>query len=151
LVRNLAGHPCDIQPTHPPRDHGGGQEIVLQELSQRGADPVLVLGDDGGVRDRQAERMPEQGGDREPVGEAADHRRLRKGANEAPGRVEMVVMAGEKEDRGHHHEHAGGDDPHAPDAALRGVEAGQDGTDGLAHATLKPRRAVWFNHVHPSA
>jgi hypothetical protein len=35
---------------------------------------VLVAGDDGGVRDRQAKRVAEQGGDREPVGQAPDHR-----------------------------------------------------------------------------
>ena len=34
---------------------------------------VLLGGDDRGVRDGQAERVAEEGGDREPVGERADH------------------------------------------------------------------------------
>ena len=37
----------------------------------------------------QAERMAEQGGDREPVGDAADHRRLGEGADEAPGGMDV--------------------------------------------------------------
>ena len=75
---------------HPPRDHRRGEEIVLEEVGERVADPVLVARDDRGVRDRQAERMAEQRGHREPVGEAADHRRFGEGADEAEPRIEMA-------------------------------------------------------------
>ena len=49
------------------------EEVGLDELAERAADLVLAVGDDRGVRDRDAERMPEQRRHREPVGERADH------------------------------------------------------------------------------
>ena len=58
-------------------DHVLGQEVGGHELGQRRADGVLAVGDDRGVRDRQPERPPEQGGDREPVGQRTDHARPR--------------------------------------------------------------------------
>src|SRR3546814_987167 len=52
------------------------EEGALDEASKALADAVLVAGDNGGMRDRQAERVTEQGGDGEPVGQPADQRRL---------------------------------------------------------------------------
>src|SRR3546814_11962429 len=52
------------------------EEVALDEASKALADAVLVAGDNGGLRDRQAERVTEQGGDGEPVGQPADQRRL---------------------------------------------------------------------------
>ncbi len=43
-----------------------------EEPPQRMAEAGLFVGDDGGVRDRQAERVSEQGGNGEPVRYAAD-------------------------------------------------------------------------------
>ena len=85
-LEEAAGRAGDVEPLHPPRDHRRDQEILLEEAGERLADPVLVARDDRGVRDRQAERMAEQGGDREPVGEAADHRRLGEGLDVAEPR-----------------------------------------------------------------
>ena len=53
--------------------HRRGEEIIGDEIAQRLADPILVVGDDAGVRYRQAERAPEQCDDGEPVGAGADH------------------------------------------------------------------------------
>jgi hypothetical protein len=50
----------------------------------------LFLGMIGGVRIGRPSGMAEQGGDGEPVGQAAYHRRLRKSADEAPGGMNMV-------------------------------------------------------------
>src|SRR3546814_16786480 len=52
------------------------EEVALDEASKALADAVLVAGDNGGMRDRQAERVTEQGGDGEPVGQPADQRSL---------------------------------------------------------------------------
>jgi len=54
----------------------GGEEVLLDEAGQTLADLVLLARDDGGVRDRDPQRMAEQRSDGEPVGEPADHRRL---------------------------------------------------------------------------
>ena len=82
-LEEAAGRAGEVDVAHPPRDHRRDQEILLEEGGQRLADAVLVARDDRGVRDRQAERVAEQGGDREPVGQAADHRRLGEGLDPA--------------------------------------------------------------------
>ena len=66
----------EVDMAHPPRHHRRDEEILLEEIGQRLADAILVARDDRGVRDRQAERVAEQRGDREPVGQPADHPRL---------------------------------------------------------------------------
>ena len=76
VCRNRPVAAGDVDVAHPPRDHRRDQEILLEEVGERLADPVLVARDDRGVRDRQAERVAEQRRHREPVGEAADHRRF---------------------------------------------------------------------------
>ena len=75
-LEEAPGRAGEVDVAHPPRDDRRDQEILPEEIGQRLADAVLVARDDRGVRDRQAERMAEQRGDREPVGQAADHRRL---------------------------------------------------------------------------
>ena len=93
-LQEAADRAGEVDVAHPPRDHRRDQEIVLEEGGQRVADAVLVARDDRGVRDRQAERMAEQGGDREPVGQAADHRRLGEGLHVAePGIAMLEVRA----------------------------------------------------------
>ena len=93
-LEEAAGRAGDVDVAHPPRDHRRDQEILLEEIGERLADPVLVARDDRGVRDRQAERMAEQRGDREPVGEAADHRRLGEGVDVAEPRIVRLERAG---------------------------------------------------------
>ena len=125
-----AGH---IDLAHPPRHDAGRQEIVTEEGGERVADPVLVARDDRRVRDRQAERVAEQRGNGEPVGNAADHRRFGKGAHEAPGGV-LVRQAGHRdEDGGHAGEHRGCQHAHAARAPLRRVEPPERRRSEQAH------------------
>ena len=92
----LAGRLARKRPTAPATSSArirratteGVRKLSRRKCGERVADPVLVARDDRGVRDRQAERVAEQRGDREPVGEAADQPRLGEGADEAPGRME---------------------------------------------------------------
>ena len=63
----------------------GVEEVVADELGEAVSDAVLALRDERGVRDRQAERMPEQRDDREPVGQAADGGGLAEGFEPGPG------------------------------------------------------------------
>ena len=92
----------------------GNQEILLEEVGERLADAVLVARDDRGVRDRQAERVAEQGGDREPVGEAADHRRFGEGLDVGEPGIARLERARGDEHRGHHHQQPGRDRPSSP-------------------------------------
>ena len=123
-LQKTSGRARDVEALHPPRDHRGDQEILLEEAGERFADAVLVARNDRGVRDRQAERMAEQGGHREPVGEAADHRCLRERLHIAKRGISVLECARREEDRGHHDQQAGRDHLHALSARLRRVEAG---------------------------
>ena len=113
-----------IHPPHPPRHHRRREEIVLEEIRQGIADPVLVARDDRGVRDRQAERMAEQGRDREPVGDATDQTRLGEGADEAPGGMGVGEIGDGDEDRRHPRKHRRGQGPHAARIPVDGRAAG---------------------------
>ena len=55
-------------------------EVLPDEGAEALAELVLLALDDRGVRDRDAQRVLEQRGDREPVGERADHAGLGGGA-----------------------------------------------------------------------
>ncbi len=123
-LEEAAGRPGDVDILHSPRDDRRDQEIFLEEIGERLADPVLVARDDRGVRDGQAERVAEQRGDREPVGEAADHRRLGECLDVGQPGILRLERAGGDENAGHHHQQAGRDDLHALRARLRRVEAG---------------------------
>ena len=108
----------DVNPAHPPSDHRRGEEIILEELRQRFADPVLVLGDDRGVRDRYPERMAEQRRHREPVGKPTDHRRLGKRLDEPEPRIGRLQPARGDESRRHHHQQPGRDRLHVGGSRL---------------------------------
>ena len=85
-----ARHPvADVGGPHPLGDRVGGEEAGLDELAERLAELLLALGDDRGVGDRQAERVAEEGDHGEPVGQAADHRRLGGGLHVAEPRVAL--------------------------------------------------------------
>ncbi len=113
VCRKRPAAPATSMLLHPPRDDRRDQEILLEEVGQRLADPVLVARDDRGVRDRQAERVAEQRRDREPVGKAADHRRFGERLDVAEPGIVRLERAGGGEHRGHHDQQAGGDDLHA--------------------------------------
>jgi len=88
------------------------QEIVLEKIRQRVANPVLVAGDDRGMRDWQTHGVPEQGGYRKPVGQTTNHRCLGKGAHKSDRRMHrFIAFRNEIYDR-HDHQHAGSDDLH---------------------------------------
>ena len=59
-------------------DHLGRHEVLPDERAEALAELVLLALDDRGVRDRDAQRMLEQRGHREPVGQRTDHARLRR-------------------------------------------------------------------------
>src|SRR5689334_13652348 len=82
------------------------QEVALHERAERSPDTILLRRHDRRVWDRQAERMAEQRGDGEPVGDAADHRRFHRRAREA----EPEAMVVHFEDSGDDEQHAGGDE-----------------------------------------
>src|SRR3546814_887162 len=63
----IANRVGDVHALHPPRHHRRGEEILAQELRHGSRNPVLVLRNDRGVRNGNAEGMAEQRGDREPV------------------------------------------------------------------------------------
>jgi hypothetical protein len=60
----------------PRRNDRGFEKVRLDEPAETGRDTILVSRNDAGVRDRQPERPLEQRDHREPVGDAADQRRL---------------------------------------------------------------------------
>ena len=82
-------------------------KALLDEAADRGADPVAVVGKDGGVRNGQAERVAKQGGDREPVGKPADDPGFGGGAHEQGGEVVSAESAGRDEDEHHRAEKRG--------------------------------------------
>jgi hypothetical protein len=97
-VGQPAGHPGgDLGGPDPLGQHVAVEEVLLHELAEGSGELVLALDDHRGMRDGQAERVAEQGRHREPVGHAADHRRLGACLNV---RKEGPVGA----DRGHDHE-----------------------------------------------
>ena len=61
-----------VEPGQNIGDFLGGKDVGRDEAAERGAEPLLLPRDDGGVRDGDAKRVAEQRGDREPVGDAAD-------------------------------------------------------------------------------
>ena len=97
-ARQHAGQIGIIQPAG---NDLGFQEIVFQELGQGFAQPVLLLRDDGGVRDRQTQRMTEQRGDGEPVGKAAHHRRFTERHHPRHSRMRLGKHQADDENHGH--------------------------------------------------
>ena len=130
-------------------DDGAGQEVLLHEGAQARADLVLLARDDRGVRDRQPERVPEQRGDGEPVGQRADHRGLGGGPHVAdPGAgVPAEQHAGEEDER-RPAEQPGGQPLHPGEVAgpLRVVErrrrAGRRSGSGTLPSVRTPAAAA---------
>ncbi len=86
-----------------------GEDVAGDEAAQRAPKPLLLAGNDRGVRDRQSERVAEQCGYREPVGDAADEASL-------GGRCQQVgAPAGrdrphrDQDERGHQHQERQGE------------------------------------------
>ena len=68
------------------------QEVLPDELLETAAELVLAARDECGVRDGETERVLEQRGDREPVGQRADHTCLGGGADVAHPRRGAVRL-----------------------------------------------------------
>ena len=102
-------HPGHDRGAPHPLDQGvGRQEAGLDEGAEGVAELVLALHDDRRVGDGDAERVPEQGGDREPVGEAAHHAGLDRGLEVADPRGVAAPQLEAHERGGHDHQEAGG-------------------------------------------
>lgn len=82
------------------------EKVVAEEVGQLLADAVLVAGDDGGVRDRQAEGVAEQRHHRKPVGHRTHHGGLRKRGHIAPGGVAWREPGGQRVERCGRHQQA---------------------------------------------
>src|SRR5512146_1698493 len=76
------------------------EEVALHERAERAADTVLSRRNDRGVRNGNAERMTEQRGHGEPVGEPADHGRLHRRAHDAEPREAGLEHASDDEQDG---------------------------------------------------
>eukprot|EP01037_Dinobryon_pediforme_P005495 gene5496-5550_t len=108
----------EVEPGEGSGDFGLGEDVAGDEAAEGAAEALLLLGDDGGVRDRQAERVAEQRGDGEPVGDAADESGLGGGLQELLRPTRRYRVAGQGES-GHEHEQAGGEGAVAGQAASR--------------------------------
>ena len=112
------------------------EEVLPHELLEAPAELVLALGDQCGVRDRDAQRVLEERGHREPVGDRTDHRRLGAGVDEAPRPVATqrcdVHDGGQDEQRDGHRAHLS----QPATARLVGARVGRD---DRASAAVWPR------------
>ncbi len=139
------------QPAHDPLDdvHAAEllahrlarQEILLHEIPDDPSDPVLLPPDDRGVGDRNAERMAEERGHGEPVGQPADHRGLGGRAHVAQPGIAVFEQARPDEQRRGQGDHAGGRPLHAvelglPLGVLRPGREGGRGGDRCRHSTV---------------
>ena len=78
----------------------GRQELLLDEPAELCSELVLLPRDDRGVGNGQAERMPEQRDDGEPVGDRADDCSLGSRPDVRDPRVVLLVDPGDDEHRG---------------------------------------------------
>jgi hypothetical protein len=92
-------------------DHRAAEEVALHEGAQAPADVVLAFGDDRRVGDGDAQRVAEQGGDREPVGQGPHHGRFGEGLHVAGHRG--VELPGHHEHHRRQHQQPGGQQLHA--------------------------------------
>jgi hypothetical protein len=113
----------------------GREEVVLDEVAQAPPDPVLPLRDDGGVGNRDVERVAEEGRDGEPVGHAADQAGLGGGADVAQPGMRRLQAPGGDEHEAHQHQQAGGAPLHAGQLDLLGLGVGD-----LRDRAHRPRR-----------
>ena len=94
-------------------------EVLPYERTEALAELVFLALDDRGVRDRDAQWVFEQRGDREPVGKRADHARFGGGFDIADPGVGAVGLgpAAAEEDHSGTDEKAQRDNLHPPQAA----------------------------------
>src|SRR5690242_8832392 len=90
----------DIDTTQPVRDHLAGEEVLLNERAERSANAILARGDDRRVRDGNAQWMPEERGDREPVSQTTDHRGFGGRPYDRDPRIPRLQELRDREDHG---------------------------------------------------
>ena len=92
------------------RQHVGhlaaGEHMVGDETAQRLAQAVTLVGNDGGMRNWHAQRMAEQRGHGEPVGDAADKTGLGGGLQQPAPPVRRHEIGDQRQGR-HQHQQAG--------------------------------------------
>ena len=77
--------------------------MACDEAPQAAAQPILLIGDDGGVRNGQAKRAAEQRGDREPIRDPANQPRLGGGLQQISPIARRQAIA-EQNEPGHRHQ-----------------------------------------------
>ena len=137
----------DARRREPLADDVGREEVALHEVAEAAADVVLAARDDRRVGDRDAERVAEQGGDGEPVGEGADHRRLRCRLEVAdPGRL-LLERPSEHEHDGGEHQQPRGEQLH-PSQIAGALDVGRRQRMHRRDATGGPS-PIWGRSVSP--
>jgi len=109
------------------------QEVLREELLEALPELVLLARHERGVRDRQPQRVPEQGGDREPVRDGPHHAGLRTRVDEAE---EPVLVQGQEVDHRGEPEQASCDPLHpAQPSTPVGVRLGVLGEQWTSHGS----------------
>jgi len=133
-MRQPVGHAAGgVEVAHLGQHLVGRQEVRGDEAAQVVADAVLVGRDDGGVRNRQPERVAKQRHHGKPVGHGADHGGFGKGGDVAPCGVARRHRRGQRIQAGRAHQqaqrqpfHAGGV-ARAPQQRVRHLHAAPPG------------------------
>ncbi len=115
-----------VERAEPVFDHVARQEVALHERAERAPHAILLGGDDRRVRNRNAERMAEQRGDGEPVGQAADHSGLHRRTNDPQPRVPNLENARDDEQHRRGDEQQRGAPLHRVELRLARRLVGQD-------------------------
>ena len=139
IRQKCANRPGKIERPQPPGDNRRGKKIAAQKIGQRVSDAILVLGNDRGVRDRQAERATKQRGHREPVGQPADHGGFAECEEIAPCPRVIAQIAGQDECGGHRQQQATRHHAHAPRPVRPGIAAQGPDHAHSAGSTAAPR------------
>jgi hypothetical protein len=96
--------------------------MVLDEVADDPADPVLLAADDGRVGNRETQGMAEQRRDREPIGQRADHSRLGESAHETHPGVAALQQQRAHKQQCDCHQQPGGEQLHPTKLELaRGI------------------------------
>ena len=114
-------HSRQVSMAKPGGNGGWLQEMLLDEARQPAGDALLVVGDDAGMRNGEAQRPAEQRGDGEPVGNTAGNAGFRNPARQQRPEVRLRIEKGGSEQRHRHEQQAGGDQPLPGGVAIVGI------------------------------
>ena len=117
------------------------RKFSCTKAAQALADLVLLARDDRGVRDRQPQRVPEQRGDGEPVGQRADHRGLGGRPHVAdPAPTSAAEQHAGEEDHGGEQEQPGGQPLHPASGRGRARGSSSEPASGASGRGAGTRR-----------